>query len=878
MPAQSSQPRLTSRWGSFLQQAVAGVESRLDNILADDDSSSTVTVRMDVADKPGHRAVMTTKVPVTASPRMNVSRQTSSSRENDCLQERLAKLPITHNSAEAGALSGLLGRSANSKKVTDSPPSNLDSKSDGDASVISDVSLKPENQHGYASADDQLLRDSYSTTGISTSRELDVNKTPPFKAVDTITTTSSESYDLATSHLSTGFSLQEPSRLKQPGSTFNAAIILEPTMQSEEVVDQIRTSYEASEFRRQDETHRYLDLEHIDALQAKSQYLTGQATYVTTNVEPEAEDGSVERVLASKSEKIVLLMSEGRELAQNELKHLNTIRNPRATVMEDAKNLKETQSVCAKLVKAKTSVEECAREAEGYRNENLRQQRILQKQEIQLEKAKLNNDKRAIENTEWQQKLSNLQSARANEAIELKKLVEAQKKVVSELRDELCNAKLELKLTDERYRGHVRELEEKFNRGNEKARFNEVELRGELRVLESRFESLRVRAEDIASGSSGDTQAKLLRQIETLQTQYAVASENWRGIEGSLLTRISSLESERDEVAKREGEIRRKARSMASQCRQLEDQKEESSHQIQDLEQQVKEQKARLSMVNHVLSSTEAEVVKLQKELISERENWRLILEQKLETGQKELRFENINTSSPQIRTELPVVQNRQKWQAEKASPYGRRHQAGSGFGLVDSTTPSSHNSIARPHSSQSPHSLEDGTPHRRGSLGSTSQLALHNGIPEMPSSEIYPQEDFFDGVVTLATPERTINDMFSASTAAAGPSVQLVERMSAAVRRLESEKAATRDDLNQLVAQRDEARQQVVTLMLEAEGKRIAEAKILNFETEVEVINQRYQTTLEMLGEKSELVDELQADIGDLKKMYRDLVNSTMP
>lgn len=26
----------TSRWGSFLQQAVAGVESRLDNILAED--------------------------------------------------------------------------------------------------------------------------------------------------------------------------------------------------------------------------------------------------------------------------------------------------------------------------------------------------------------------------------------------------------------------------------------------------------------------------------------------------------------------------------------------------------------------------------------------------------------------------------------------------------------------------------------------------------------------------------------------------------------------------------------------------------------------------------------------------------------------------
>jgi hypothetical protein len=30
----------TSRWGSFLQQAVAGVESRLDNILAEGDESA----------------------------------------------------------------------------------------------------------------------------------------------------------------------------------------------------------------------------------------------------------------------------------------------------------------------------------------------------------------------------------------------------------------------------------------------------------------------------------------------------------------------------------------------------------------------------------------------------------------------------------------------------------------------------------------------------------------------------------------------------------------------------------------------------------------------------------------------------------------------
>lgn len=79
-------------------------------------------------------------------------------------------------------------------------------------------------------------------------------------------------------------------------------------------------------------------------------------------------------------------------------------------------------------------------------------------------------------------------------------------------------------------------------------------------ILESRLESMRARVEEASTGTNGDVQAKLLRQIETLQNQYAIASENWQGIEGSLLARVTVLESERDEIAKREGDIRRKAR------------------------------------------------------------------------------------------------------------------------------------------------------------------------------------------------------------------------------------------------------------------------------------------------------------------------------
>ena len=71
MAAQSSQPKSTSRWGSLLQQAMAGVESRLDNILTDDDSSTTVTERKDTMDQLVKKVAMTTAMPITASPSMS---------------------------------------------------------------------------------------------------------------------------------------------------------------------------------------------------------------------------------------------------------------------------------------------------------------------------------------------------------------------------------------------------------------------------------------------------------------------------------------------------------------------------------------------------------------------------------------------------------------------------------------------------------------------------------------------------------------------------------------------------------------------------------------------------------------------------------------
>lgn len=230
------------------------------------------------------------------------------------------------------------------------------------------------------------------------------------------------------------------------------------------------------------------------------------------------------------------------------------------------------------------------------------------------------------------------------------------------------------------------------------------------------------------------------------------------------------------------------------------------------------------------------------------------------------------------------------KWQ--ERSPYPSRVLSG----RTESPVASSRRSEALatvPERSPVSISWIDTPPHQNSySSFSSNPAALRtapNDLPapseDVPSAPTEP-DDYFNGTVTPATPSaqgahsqaaRGVNDIISASTAGAGPSVQLVERMSATVRRLESDRTALKDELALLTTQRDEARQEVVNLMGEAEEKRAGDKRIKELEETAAELDQRYQTTLEMLGEKSEQVEEQKADIEDLKKIYRELVESVV-
>ena len=329
--------------------------------------------------------------------------------------------------------------------------------------------------------------------------------------------------------------------------------------QYEEVIQQMRSDYESSEIRRQEETHTYL--ERIDALQSKLQYLTKETAEIAKNAMSETQPGSIDHKLAAKDEKIALLMEEGHKLSQTELKHMTLIKNLRIKSTEDAKHLADARKAAEKSEKLAREAQEKAKRAELAEKRASERTKSLSKLERELEALSADRDVKASTIQDLEGKIASAKSAiqQVQSKVQAEAL-EVEQKHTAQLLDELSSLKTEKELIDKRNQNELRELKAKSERDRERARVAEIERQGEQNMLESRLEAFRARAEEASTAGGGDLQAKLLRQIETLQNQYTVASENWQGIEGSLLSRVTALEKERNDVVKKESDVRRKAR------------------------------------------------------------------------------------------------------------------------------------------------------------------------------------------------------------------------------------------------------------------------------------------------------------------------------
>lgn len=334
-----------------------------------------------------------------------------------------------------------------------------------------------------------------------------------------------------------------------------------PAEETDSALSRLQAEHAAAEQQWQEEMHHYI--EKIDALQSKLKYLAKEAAESAREASAAAGPGSLERQLAEKDERIALLMEEGQKLSKVELDNRTLIKRLRQQIAENNKNEQELKRRTAKLEKDLVNAEARAKRAEAA--ERRAQESLGSQSKVAKDLAAVTSERDSLSAMVEELRGQLARAVARAEAAESKAQADALEKSqrqIKALEDDLANAKIEREISEEKLRREIRDLKDSLEREKEGARVLEAELKSEQSVLESKMESLRAKAEEVSSSTAGDAQAKLLRQIETLQTQYAVASENWHGIESSLLSRLASVEKERDEIAQKEADLRRKAREM----------------------------------------------------------------------------------------------------------------------------------------------------------------------------------------------------------------------------------------------------------------------------------------------------------------------------
>ncbi|TPX17417.1 uncharacterized protein E0L32_003060 [Thyridium curvatum] len=850
-----------SRWGSFLSSAVAGVEARLDTILAEGDESGKPQAKPSTPSN-GAQAQNKPSAP---------SRSASTNRANDRLQERLARAVAAKNAAAGQRTEASSARTS----TAPSPRQSVDAASRGST----DSTDRPKETELETTS----VRGSQDGVARPSMDSVPGEKGETTEGAETATVTeppAPENEEKVTAS-ATRQEHEPPPKVASPPPQ----VLITPTIDESEPknsdkalndmqearIKQLENELAEAQRQHQEEVHDYV--EKLDAVQAKLQYLSRETTDAARKAVQSAPGGSAEKKLAEKDLQIAQLMEEGKKLGVTEQKHRTIMKKFRTTITEHEKEINDLKTsrtkVQAELDGAKRRLKrvdelektvaesdkksaQLRKEIDSLRSENAAKDRTIADLKKQLNQAK--------------EHANNL-TAKVNE-----EALEKERKRVRELEEQLSDLQVEKNLAADRAKAQASDLKEKAERAAERARLIEVEMKAEVQVMESKLESMRVRAEEASSGAIGDSQAKLLRQVETLQSQYAIASENWQGIEATLLARISNLERERDEAQERESEMRKKARTANLAVKRTEAELEEARAQLPSAQDNVKSYESQIEALKKRVEEAEAALREAREDFEKQKSSWK---EDKDDRDRGEW-LEGLpnppfkNNSRPDSPS---LLQPSRTWSSDFLGLQPNK--------LRKTSTPSNDDPaeryLARRPSAQ---------PSTRPSLQSGGFAGLpHSPGLFSPSIEALPtpsathplEQDDMSERETTASPQQMVQDMVSVSTVAAGPSVQLVERMSAAIRRLESEKVAAREELARISNQRDEARAEVLSLMKEADAGKAALDRVGALEAEVAEVKERYETTLELLGEKSELVEELRADVQDVKAMYRDLVESAV-
>ncbi|KAK8988672.1 hypothetical protein V6N11_030052 [Hibiscus sabdariffa] len=373
----------------------------------------------------------------------------------------------------------------------------------------------------------------------------------------------------------------------------------------------------------------------------------------------------------------------------------------------------------------------------------------------------------------------------------------------------------------------LEELRQTLSRKEQQAVFREDMLRRDIEDLQKHYQASERRCEELITQVPESTRP-LLRQIEAMQETTSRKAEAWAAVERSLNSRLQEAEAKAAAAEERERSVNERLSQTLS----------------------------RINVLEAQISCLRAEQTQLSRSLDKERqraaENRQEYLAAKEEADTQEGRANQLEEEIKELRRKHKLeLQDalvhrellQQEVEREKAARLDLERTV-----RVQSTEQAP---IARHNST-----LENGSLSRKLSTASSEESYFLQA--SLDSSDGFSEKRNIG--------EATASPLYMKSMT---PSA-----FESALRQKEGELASYMSRLSSLESIRDSLSEELVKMTAECEKLKAEAATLPGIRAELEALRRRHTAALELMGERDEELEELRADIVDLKEMYREQVN----
>ncbi|PON88412.1 TATA element modulatory factor 1 DNA binding [Trema orientale] len=379
----------------------------------------------------------------------------------------------------------------------------------------------------------------------------------------------------------------------------------------------------------------------------------------------------------------------------------------------------------------------------------------------------------------------------------------------------------------------LEELRQTLSRKEQQAVFREDMHRRDIEDLQKRYQASERRCEELIT-QVPDSTRPLLRQIEAMQDTNARRAEAWAAVERNLNSRLQEAEAKAAAAEEKERSVNERLSQTLSRINVLEAQisclRAEQTQLSKSLEKE--RQRAAENRQEYLVAKEEADT-------LEGRAN-------QLEEEIRELKRKHKQELQESL-THRELLQ--QEIEKEKAARFELERKALVHSAAISDQTPTRQNSafengnLSRKLSSASSLGSMEESYYLQASLDSSDSLSERRNAGEATMSPYY---------------------MKSMTPGA----------FEAALRQKEGELASYMSRLATMESIRDSLAEELVQMTEQCEKLRAEAATLPGIRAELESLRRRHSAALELMGERDEELEELRADIIDLKEMYREQVN----